>query len=79
MVNLNVANYLIYFPLKPGQEIGLEDFTPPYMAPTTTGNVTLKGVNYASGAGGICNETGIIFVSCFFFSLFNRLLDLPIY
>lgn len=37
------------------------------MAPTTTGNVTLKGVNYASGAGGICNETGIIFVSCFFF------------
>ncbi|XP_058209898.1 GDSL esterase/lipase At4g16230-like [Rhododendron vialii] len=44
-----------------GQEIGLEDFTPPYMAPTTTGNVTLKGVNYASGGGGICNETGIIF------------------
>lgn len=41
--------------------MGLEDFTPPYMAPTTTGNVILKGVNYASGGGGICNETGYIF------------------
>lgn len=59
--------YLIFF--LPGQEVGLEDFTPPYMAPTTTGNVILKGVNYASGGGGICNETGYIFVSCVFFYL----------
>ncbi|KAF5941550.1 hypothetical protein HYC85_019192 [Camellia sinensis] len=45
-----------------GQEIGLKDFTPPYLAPTTTGPVVLQGVNYASGGGGILNHTGKIFV-----------------
>ncbi|KAJ3699744.1 hypothetical protein LUZ61_003449 [Rhynchospora tenuis] len=44
-----------------GKELGLSDFTPPYLAPNTTGRVVLKGVNYASGAGGILNETGAIF------------------
>ncbi|THG18225.1 hypothetical protein TEA_017169 [Camellia sinensis var. sinensis] len=44
------------------QEIGLKDFTPPYLAPTTTGPVVLQGVNYASGGGGILNHTGKIFV-----------------
>lgn len=39
------------------------DFTPPYLAPTTNGPVILKGVNYASGAGGIFNLTGKLFVS----------------
>ncbi|XP_042492691.1 GDSL esterase/lipase At4g16230-like [Macadamia integrifolia] len=43
-----------------GQEFGLT-FTPPYLAPTTTGPVVLKGVNYASGGGGILNHTGKIF------------------
>lgn len=38
-------------------------FTPPYLAPTTVGPVILKGVNYASGAGGILNLTGKLFVS----------------
>ncbi|KAE8076672.1 hypothetical protein FH972_015306 [Carpinus fangiana] len=44
-----------------GQELGLKDFTPPYLAPTTAGPVLLQGVNYASGGGGILNGTGKIF------------------
>ncbi|KAJ3683035.1 hypothetical protein LUZ60_013262 [Juncus effusus] len=44
-----------------GQELGLAEFTPPYLAPTTTGSVIYKGVNYASGGGGILNKTGEIF------------------
>ncbi|PIA50948.1 hypothetical protein AQUCO_01100044v1 [Aquilegia coerulea] len=44
-----------------GQEFGFTDFTPPYYAPTTTGNVVLRGVNYASGGGGILNFTGYVF------------------
>ncbi|KAI9123269.1 hypothetical protein K1719_006158 [Acacia pycnantha] len=43
-----------------GHQLGL-DFTPPYLAPTTRGSVILKGVNYASGGGGILNLTGLIF------------------
>ncbi|KAK1279043.1 GDSL esterase/lipase [Acorus gramineus] len=44
-----------------GQEMGLKSFTPPYLAPTTSGAVVLHGVNYASGGGGILNHTGKIF------------------
>ncbi|XP_059434591.1 GDSL esterase/lipase At4g16230-like [Corylus avellana] len=44
-----------------GQELGLKDFTPPYLAPSTAGLVLLQGVNYASGGGGILNTTGKIF------------------
>lgn len=43
--------------------MGFRDFAPPYLAPTTKGPVILQGVNYASGGGGILNETGKIFVS----------------
>ncbi|XP_061349163.1 GDSL esterase/lipase At4g16230-like [Gastrolobium bilobum] len=43
-----------------GQELGFR-FTPPYLAPTTVGPVVLKGVNYASGGGGILNLTGKVF------------------
>ncbi|KAL8244495.1 hypothetical protein R6Q59_010753 [Mikania micrantha] len=45
-----------------GQELGLQEYTPPYLAPNTTGTILLLGVNYASGGGGIVNETGKIFV-----------------
>nr|GEX69743.1 GDSL esterase/lipase At4g16230-like [Tanacetum cinerariifolium] len=45
-----------------GQELGLKDYTPPYLAPTTTGPLVLHGVNYASGGGGILNKTGEIFL-----------------
>uniref|UniRef100_A0A7N2LY62 GDSL esterase/lipase n=1 Tax=Quercus lobata TaxID=97700 RepID=A0A7N2LY62_QUELO len=44
-----------------GQELGFKDFLPPYLAPTTAGTVILRGVNYASGGGGILNDTGKIF------------------
>ncbi|CAN1281602.1 GDSL esterase/lipase At4g16230 [Linum perenne] len=36
-------------------------FTLPYLSPDTIGPIILQGVNYASGAGGILNETGKIF------------------
>ncbi|KAL9690633.1 hypothetical protein QQ045_011039 [Rhodiola kirilowii] len=45
-----------------GQQIGVDLFIPPYLAPTTTGDVILKGVNYASGGGGILNQTGYILI-----------------
>lgn len=51
-----------FFLAPPGQEFGIS-LTPPYLAPTTVGPVVLKGVNYASGGGGILNVTGAIFVS----------------
>ncbi|KMT16284.1 hypothetical protein BVRB_3g054340 isoform B [Beta vulgaris subsp. vulgaris] len=44
-----------------GQQLGLGGYTPPYLAPTTRGSVILRGVNYASGAGGILNKTGYAF------------------
>ena len=43
--------------------MGLGGFVPPYMAPETTGDAVMRGVNYASGGGGILNQTGSIFVS----------------
>lgn len=43
--------------------MGLGGFVPPYMAPETAGDAAMRGVNYASGGGGILNQTGSIFVS----------------
>jgi hypothetical protein len=43
--------------------MGLGGFVPPYMSPETTGDAVMRGVNYASGGGGILNQTGSIFVS----------------
>ena len=43
--------------------MGLGGFIPPYMAPETAGDAVMRGVNYASGGGGILNQTGSIFVS----------------
>ncbi|RZC71665.1 hypothetical protein C5167_034834 [Papaver somniferum] len=45
-----------------GEEMGLKDYIPPYLAPTTVGDVVLRGVNYASGGAGILNDTGAIYV-----------------
>ncbi|XVF40042.1 hypothetical protein PTKIN_Ptkin01aG0080600 [Pterospermum kingtungense] len=36
------------------------NFTPPYLNPNTTGDVVLKGVNYASSGSGILNSTGVV-------------------
>jgi hypothetical protein len=52
-----------------GKELGLSEFTPPYYAPSTSGPKVLKGVNYASGASGILNDTGALFVSTIYFCI----------
>ncbi|XP_073038598.1 GDSL esterase/lipase At2g23540-like [Primulina eburnea] len=46
-----------------GEELGQPHYAVPFLAPNTTGNVVLHGVNYASGGGGIMNATGRIFVN----------------
>ncbi|ERN08242.1 hypothetical protein AMTRI_Chr09g17750 [Amborella trichopoda] len=45
-----------------GESLGAKTYAAPYLAPTTHGSVILGGVNYASGASGILNETGSIFI-----------------
>ncbi|KAI3983736.1 hypothetical protein MKX01_001140 [Papaver californicum] len=42
------------------RNVGVEDYIPAYLDPTTVGDVVLRGVNYASGGGGILNETGAV-------------------
>ncbi|XP_022748815.1 GDSL esterase/lipase At4g16230-like [Durio zibethinus] len=42
------------------QDLGAKNFTPPYLAPTTTGDMVLRGVNYASSGSGILSNTGIV-------------------
>ncbi|KAA3478477.1 Lipase, GDSL [Gossypium australe] len=44
-----------------GEEIGFEDYAPPFLAPNTTGDMILKGVNYASSGAGILQTTGALF------------------
>ncbi|KAJ0093241.1 hypothetical protein Patl1_24872 [Pistacia atlantica] len=44
-----------------GEELGFENLTPSYLAPTTVGDMILKGVNYASSGAGLLNETGAFF------------------
>jgi hypothetical protein len=39
---------------------------PPYLSLYMTDDAILQGVNFASGGGGILNETGIYFVSIVF-------------
>ncbi|KAK4409748.1 GDSL esterase/lipase [Sesamum angolense] len=46
-----------------GEELGQPHYAVPFLAPNTTGNTILYGVNYASGGGGIMNATGRIFVN----------------
>ncbi|KAF6160588.1 hypothetical protein GIB67_019528 [Kingdonia uniflora] len=45
------------------EELGLPSYAIPFLAPNTTGRAILNGVNYASGGGGIMNQTGRIFVN----------------
>ncbi|KAJ0979950.1 hypothetical protein J5N97_015424 [Dioscorea zingiberensis] len=44
-----------------GQELGLKNWAPPYLAPSSVGPAVLQGVNYASGGGGILLKTGKFF------------------
>ncbi|KAF9611376.1 hypothetical protein IFM89_032045 [Coptis chinensis] len=46
-----------------GEELGQANYALPFLAPNTTGKAILNGVNYASGGGGIMNQTGKIFVN----------------
>ncbi|XP_038995701.1 GDSL esterase/lipase At4g16230-like [Hibiscus syriacus] len=41
-----------------GEELGFQDYTPPFLAPNTTGDTILKGVNYASSGAGILQAPG---------------------
>jgi phospholipase/lecithinase/hemolysin len=45
-----------------GEFLGLKNYLPPYMAPSTTGTAILNGVNYASGAAGILDSSGYAFI-----------------
>ena len=64
-----------------GLKAGLKGFVPPYLAPSSHGQAIVHGVNYASGGGGILNETGRIFVSPsgFFTRLGFRVLRFRVY
>ncbi|XP_020275042.1 GDSL esterase/lipase At2g23540-like [Asparagus officinalis] len=46
-----------------GELLGQANYAPPFLSPTTTGKAILYGVNYASGGGGIMNQTGRIFIN----------------
>ncbi|KAJ4963636.1 hypothetical protein NE237_023575 [Protea cynaroides] len=46
-----------------GEELGQPNYAIPFLAPNATGKAILNGVNYASGGGGIMNQTGRIFVN----------------
>lgn len=49
---------------QPGETLGGKSFPPPYLAPDTQADDALhRGINYASGASGILDETGSLFVS----------------
>ncbi|KAH7420692.1 hypothetical protein KP509_13G017400 [Ceratopteris richardii] len=43
-------------------KVGSKHFPPPYLSPAAHGSAILGGINYASGGGGILNNTGRIFV-----------------
>ncbi|KAH7666871.1 GDSL lipase/esterase protein [Dioscorea alata] len=45
------------------EELGQKIYPQPFLAPDTTGSSILHGVNYASGGGGIMNQTGRIFIN----------------
>ncbi|XP_059444868.1 GDSL esterase/lipase At5g41890 [Corylus avellana] len=45
-----------------GQALGALSFPPPYLAPNTQTDAISRGINYASGASGILDETGSVFI-----------------
>lgn len=44
------------------EALGAKSFPLPYLAPTTKPEAFLRGLNYASGASGILDKTGSLFV-----------------
>ena len=49
--------------VKSGQAFRDKSFPPPYLAPNTQADAIHRGINYASGASGILDKTGSLFVS----------------
>ncbi|KAL5551524.1 hypothetical protein UlMin_001700 [Ulmus minor] len=45
-----------------GEALGAKFFPPPYLAPNTQDYAFQRGINYASGASGILDETGQLFI-----------------
>ncbi|KAF5477985.1 hypothetical protein F2P56_004585 [Juglans regia] len=45
-----------------GQTLGAVSFPPPYLAPNTQAHAIHRGMNYASGASGILDKTGSLFI-----------------
>ncbi|OAY84561.1 GDSL esterase/lipase [Ananas comosus] len=48
-----------------GEALGDSSFPPPYLAPNAAENSKERGVNFASGASGILDETGSLFINYF--------------
>ena len=45
------------------EALGAKSFPQPYLAPNIKDQAIHRGINYASGASGILDETGTLFVS----------------
>ncbi|CAL9223878.1 unnamed protein product [Arabidopsis halleri] len=45
-----------------GEALGAKSAPPPYLEPNTEANTILNGINYASGAAGILDDTGLFFI-----------------
>ncbi|CAE6202343.1 unnamed protein product [Arabidopsis arenosa] len=45
-----------------GEALGAKSAPPPYLEPNTEANTILNGINYASGAAGILDDTGLLFL-----------------
>ncbi|XP_073132994.1 GDSL esterase/lipase At5g41890 [Henckelia pumila] len=45
-----------------GETIGAQSYPPPYLAPNAAAYSIQTGINYASGASGILDETGTLFI-----------------
>lgn len=55
--------FIFLFSFYVGEGLGVKPFPPPYFAPNAEPNAVQSGLNYASGASGILDETGSLFVS----------------
>ncbi|CAA7056042.1 unnamed protein product [Microthlaspi erraticum] len=45
-----------------GEALGAKSAPPPYLEPNTEANTVYNGINYASGAAGILDDTGLFFI-----------------
>ncbi|KAE8710333.1 putative GDSL-like Lipase/Acylhydrolase superfamily protein [Hibiscus syriacus] len=48
-----------------GEALGFQDYTPPFLAPNSTGGMILKGVNYAFSGAGILQAHRSLFIKRF--------------